>query len=606
MALDRSQIVTSDEQDGVLRLRFSHPLLHTVAERQLSATRRRALSRRLRAAPADHVDIVRRATWEDAGGGAPNVELLLAAADAVLMNDPAAALRLALRAQQAENSVLAAKTVAAAHSELGRPDLARGVLDAASGLIASDDDRLTYAAEDLSLALWGERDPQRAWAIVDRLRTELPGSDNAVLGAEAVVRLFTGGCVEVIALARQILDNDPDPSARIRALTCLTGALAFADRGSRGDRRRTAVARRPVGDPRLGDPDRAGVRAGRGDRSLLRRGVPAAAAGRYLRPLARRARAAGGADRHSRRRRLRRRAGFGDRSRLALPRRTPAAFPRRPGRVRWRRCGRPMCSSSPGTGLFRSEATAELVIVLAELGQYEEAAAIMRDHPPDAIAIIPGLAAWAQSAVDAAAGHHSRATELAIDAARDGRRQGCGRDGDELPHRRRAATATRGRPPRCCPAWACRWTPTSSGSGPRTCWPGRDGTRRSCSMRPRRSSRPASTGTPGSWPSWPGRPTATAPSGGASPRSDGSRRIVWVPPPPGSAAALAPSPLTQRETEVARLAGRGLSDREIADDLVLSIRTVQSHLASAYRKLGITSRNELGQPPAVMAPTAEP
>ena len=46
-------------------------------------------------------------------------------------------------------------------------------------------------------------------------------------------------------------------------------------------------------------------------------------------------------------------------------------------------------------------------------------------------------------------------------------------------------------------------------------------------------------------------------------------------------------------TEVARLAGRGLSDREIADDLVLSIRTVQSHLASAYRKLGITSLNEL-------------
>ena len=71
-----------------------------------------------------------------------------------------------------------------------------------------------------------------------------------------------------------------------------------------------------------------------------------------------------------------------------------------------------------GTGLFRSEATAELVIVLAELGQYDEAATIMRDHPPDAIAIIPGLAAWAQSAVDAAAGHHSRATELAIDAAR--------------------------------------------------------------------------------------------------------------------------------------------------------------------------------------------
>ena len=60
-----------------------------------------------------------------------------------------------------------------------------------------------------------------------------------------------------------------------------------------------------------------------------------------------------------------------------------------------------------------------------------------------------------------------------------------------------------------------------------------------------------------------------------------------------SAAALAPSPLTSRETEVTQLAGRGLSDREIAEELVLSIRTVQSHLASAYRKLGIASRSEL-------------
>jgi hypothetical protein len=42
-----------------------------------------------------------------------------------------------------------------------------------------------------------------------------------------------------------------------------------------------------------------------------------------------------------------------------------------------------------------------------------------------------------------------------------------------------------------------------------------------------------------------------------------------------------------------RLAGRGLSDRENAEELVLSIRTVQSHPVSAYRKLGIASRSEL-------------
>ena len=60
-----------------------------------------------------------------------------------------------------------------------------------------------------------------------------------------------------------------------------------------------------------------------------------------------------------------------------------------------------------------------------------------------------------------------------------------------------------------------------------------------------------------------------------------------------SAATPAAGPLTQRESEVARLAARGLSDRQIAEELVVSVRTVQSHLASAYRKLGIRSRSEL-------------
>lgn len=51
--------------------------------------------------------------------------------------------------------------------------------------------------------------------------------------------------------------------------------------------------------------------------------------------------------------------------------------------------------------------------------------------------------------------------------------------------------------------------------------------------------------------------------------------------------------LTERENEVAHLAADGRSDREIATLLTLSVRTVQSHLATAYRKLGVTSRTEL-------------
>ena len=51
--------------------------------------------------------------------------------------------------------------------------------------------------------------------------------------------------------------------------------------------------------------------------------------------------------------------------------------------------------------------------------------------------------------------------------------------------------------------------------------------------------------------------------------------------------------LTAREREIATLAATGLTSRQIADRLVVSIRTVDNHLQRAYRKLGITRRNEL-------------
>lgn len=51
--------------------------------------------------------------------------------------------------------------------------------------------------------------------------------------------------------------------------------------------------------------------------------------------------------------------------------------------------------------------------------------------------------------------------------------------------------------------------------------------------------------------------------------------------------------LTVRERELAELAARGLSDREIAELLVISPRTVGNHLNSVYAKLGVTGRANL-------------
>jgi DNA-binding CsgD family transcriptional regulator len=59
-----------------------------------------------------------------------------------------------------------------------------------------------------------------------------------------------------------------------------------------------------------------------------------------------------------------------------------------------------------------------------------------------------------------------------------------------------------------------------------------------------------------------------------------------------SPTAAAPR-LTQRETEIARLVARGLRNREIAELLVLSERTVHAHLRSVLGKLRMRSRTEV-------------
>jgi DNA-binding CsgD family transcriptional regulator len=71
----------------------------------------------------------------------------------------------------------------------------------------------------------------------------------------------------------------------------------------------------------------------------------------------------------------------------------------------------------------------------------------------------------------------------------------------------------------------------------------------------------------------------------------------------GAPLATGVAALTPSERRIATLAAEGRSNREIAQALFLTVKTVETHLSNAYRKLDIRSRREL---PEALSDTVEP
>ncbi|HKA98782.1 MAG TPA: helix-turn-helix transcriptional regulator [Streptosporangiaceae bacterium] len=64
--------------------------------------------------------------------------------------------------------------------------------------------------------------------------------------------------------------------------------------------------------------------------------------------------------------------------------------------------------------------------------------------------------------------------------------------------------------------------------------------------------------------------------------------------------------LTASERRVAQLAADGMGNKEIAQTLFVTIKTVEMHLSHAYRKLEIASRAQLDKPLLSPAPRSAP
>jgi DNA-binding CsgD family transcriptional regulator len=68
--------------------------------------------------------------------------------------------------------------------------------------------------------------------------------------------------------------------------------------------------------------------------------------------------------------------------------------------------------------------------------------------------------------------------------------------------------------------------------------------------------------------------------------------VTHIPRGPALATRTNPAGLTRRQLQVLRLLGDGCTNAEIADRLVVSVRTVDSHVTALLAKLGVESRRE--------------
>ena len=68
--------------------------------------------------------------------------------------------------------------------------------------------------------------------------------------------------------------------------------------------------------------------------------------------------------------------------------------------------------------------------------------------------------------------------------------------------------------------------------------------------------------------------------------------MARIPRGPVPSTRINPAGLTERQLKVVQLLARGMTNTEIAGHLVVSVRTVDSHVAAALDKLGARSRKE--------------
>jgi DNA-binding CsgD family transcriptional regulator len=597
--LQRRQLLDVTSEGGRLEVRMAHPLYAEVVRAGLPERRRQELLARLAdtvqaRGAACHEDVLRVAVWRVDSGGTGEPDLMVTAArQALAAEDHELTVRLAEAARAAGAGAEAARLLGVGLDALGEHERAEEVL--ATGEAEASDPQhradLSHARADnlfrgLGRAEEAERVVQAAEHVLDD-----PNARDGLIGLRATFMLFEGRLNDALALVEPLLNEGTDLAY---AHAALPAAVSLSLLGRTSDALDVAAGGRKARDA-LGDQVQlpaAGIYVVAESQAMLEAGQMAA--GYELARL-----------------------GYTVTLELGVPLGT-AWFASILGRIelhrghaasaaRWgQECGIVFRELRHPAARWGFGAQACALAMRGDLTAAAAAYAAFDEEPPTPVHVFDPEASRGRAWIAARRGERTKARDILVTAAADAERGGCltlaagahhdlARLGDPaaaLPGLERIAAASDGEYVAARLAHVQALLAEDAAALDEVAMSfeeigaallGSEAAAAASALHQRATLRRAAAAS--------ARHATTLLAD-----CEGAQPFRAVPDQPGV-------DLTRREREIAELAARDLSSREIAEQLVLSARTVENHLQRAYEKLGVRGRRELRD---ALAREAEP